>query len=51
MQLLIQNMEAKEELQSISRLTVRFYDALQSFCENLGKLRPFEDVQKCFSSS
>ncbi len=36
MKLLIETMEAKAELLSISRLTIRFYDALQSFCENFG---------------
>ncbi len=34
--LLIESIETKTELRSVSRLTVRFYDALQSFCENLG---------------
>lgn len=33
--LLIETIESKIELRSVSRLTVRFYDALQSFCENL----------------
>ena len=42
MQLFIEAFEANIELMSINRLTVRFYDALQSFCENLGEdLEPF----------
>ena len=36
MQILIDSIESKAELQTVSRFTVRFYDALQSFCENLG---------------
>lgn len=39
---LIETMGQKPELLSISRMTVRFYDALQSVCENLGEvLVPF----------
>lgn len=34
--LLIESIETKVELRQVSRLTVRFYDALQSFCEHLG---------------
>lgn len=37
MQLLFESMEFKTELRSVSRLTIRFYDALQSYCENLGE--------------
>ena len=37
--LLIESIETKVELRLVSRLTVRFYDALQSFCENLGENR------------
>lgn len=36
MQMLIESIETKAELQTVSRFTVRFYDALESFCENLG---------------
>ncbi len=35
MQLLYETIESKTELQNVSRFTIRFYDALQSFCENL----------------
>lgn len=39
---LIKTMEAKPELLTINRMTIRFYDALQSVCENLGEaLIPF----------
>ncbi|CAF0848327.1 unnamed protein product [Brachionus calyciflorus] len=38
MNLLINSIDSKPELRQISRLTVRFYDALQSFCENLEDL-------------
>ena len=38
MQLLVESIETKTKLQTVSRFTVRFYDALQSFCENLGIL-------------
>lgn len=39
---LIQTIESKAELLTISRMTIRFYDALQSVCENLGEaLIPF----------
>jgi hypothetical protein len=42
MQLFIEAIECKVELRSVNRLTIRFYDALQSFCENLGDdLEPF----------
>ena len=37
MQLIFESIEAKVELRSVSRLTIRFYDALQSYCENLGE--------------
>lgn len=36
MRLFIESIETKLELRSINRLTLRFYGALQSFCENLG---------------
>jgi hypothetical protein len=32
--ILIENFEVKTELNIINRLTIRFYEALQSFCEN-----------------
>lgn len=35
---LIETMEKKAELLSVSRMTIRFYDALQSVCESLGEL-------------
>ncbi len=39
---LIEAMDQKPELLTITRMTVRFYDALQSVCENLGEaLVPF----------
>lgn len=39
---LIQTIETKSELLTINRMTIRFYDALQSVCENLGEaLIPF----------
>lgn len=39
---LINTMDTKAELLTISRMTIRFYDALQSVCENLGDaLVPF----------
>lgn len=39
---LIMTIESKPELLTISRMTIRFYDALQSVCENLGEaLIPF----------
>jgi len=42
MQLLVESIETKTELQTVSRFTVRFYDALQSFCENLAEdLQPY----------
>lgn len=36
MRVFIDYLENKPRINQISRLTVRFYDALQSFCENLG---------------
>lgn len=42
MTLLIESIDSKEELQTVSRYTFRFYDALQAFCENLGEdLQPY----------
>lgn len=37
MHLLIESMETKVELRTATRLTISFYDALQSYCENLGE--------------
>ena len=36
MKFLIETIDSKAELLTISRMTIRFYDALQSVCENLG---------------
>ena len=38
---LINTMDTKAELLTISRMTIRFYDALQSVCENLGEILIF----------
>jgi len=38
MKFLIETIDSKAELLTISRMTIRFYDALQSVCENLGIL-------------
>ncbi len=35
MNILFESMDTKIQLRSVSRLTIRFYDALESFCESL----------------
>ena len=35
MNILFESMDSKIQLRSVSRLTIRFYDALESFCESL----------------